>query len=854
MKKTIIFCLLFLFSTPILFAQSPCDTVLISKYLSESSRFYDEYQLEKALKSALLAHQSALQCASQSPWLKKAFLLADKCYQNLALDFTNRGFFEKSIDVSERHIALHREMGTVYPDELSKAYRNLGAAHNLSDHQKLALEAFEKSLKIRQDANPLDPLISGALENLAQLSIDMKDSTKALAYLNEWESFHRKIGKKAGLQARMNLANSWSFYHVMMGNLPAAIKVVEDTLNMYGEKIRARGGFLGTAEFQLCEMLTLAGEYERAFRYSEKNIEYFEARMQKQRGRLFSRTHYAWCYAQSARSAWNLYLQSKDTNWYQIAVRRCTKAEDEIFAMRDRDPNDGFRDWIANELGLTANITEVRNGLYRLTGEKTHMARAFEVQEAFKTFSVQQFLLETEALNWGGLPDTIYQKETAYRQSIIDLETNFFMVRNQPNADSLIAANDRELFSLRDEYSRFLNNLEQDYPEYFRLKYHSYKVTLEEVQSRLLTDNQCVLDLFIENNMVFAMLIRRDTVVWSTGRETDALWQAIDKLQLEARQFNRIQQLPESEYLNHLRSYTEAAYRVYQGLIEPVRPLLKEEVLLVPRDQLAEIPFGALLTKRETNLAKPQMWHYLDQEFIISQTYSIGLFDFIQRRRQDRKQEKNVLALAPFFQGTISNDLTMEFGSSESRDQLFKTLPHSGEEVKAIARITNGKPVLGAAATKSIFNELSPDYGIIHLATHSLSNHIHGEYSMIALQSTEKANKIDLLYARDVYNIRLTADLVVLSACETGQGQFRKDEGIVGLTRAFTCAGARNVIASLWSVNDATTKDLMIYFYEELNKGLPYNRALANAKRQFIQHQKQFAHPYFWAGFELHGR
>lgn len=78
---------------------------------------------------------------------------------------------------------------------------------------------------------------------------------------------------------------------------------------------------------------------------------------------------------------------------------------------------------------------------------------------------------------------------------------------------------------------------------------------------------------------------------------------------------------------------------------------------------------------------------------------------------------------------------------------------------------------------------------------------------------------------------------------ETALGQYRKDEGIVGLTRAFTCAGARNVVASLWSVNDESTKNLMALFYKEIKKGLPYNRALANAKRALIQENRPYAHP-----------
>ncbi len=212
--------------------------------------------------------------------------------------------------------------------------------------------------------------------------------------------------------------------------------------------------------------------------------------------------------------------------------------------------------------------------------------------------------------------------------------------------------------------------------------------------------------------------------------------------------------------------------------------------------------------------------------------------------------------MAPFFEGPISESLEIPAGdiSALIRSDIFNPLPNSGSEAQSIAQLNKGQALVGADATKANFLKKCPDYKIIHLATHSAANNVLGEYSFVALQAENSPQKIDLLYARDIYGLHLSADLVVLSACETALGQYRKDEGIVGLTRAFTCAGARNVVASLWSVNDASTKALMILFYQEIKKGLPYNQALANAKRAFIRDNRQYAHPYYWAGFILNGR
>ncbi|MBK8557785.1 MAG: CHAT domain-containing protein [Lewinellaceae bacterium] len=104
---------------------------------------------------------------------------------------------------------------------------------------------------------------------------------------------------------------------------------------------------------------------------------------------------------------------------------------------------------------------------------------------------------------------------------------------------------------------------------------------------------------------------------------------------------------------------------------------------------------------------------------------------------------------------------------------------------------------------------------------------------------------------RDLYNLSLNADLVVLSACETGIGQLQRGEGIISLARAFSYAGARSILTSMWAVNDARTKDLMIAFYKNLKKEYSKDDALRRAKNDMLSSAKtqEQAHPFYWGGF-----
>jgi CHAT domain-containing protein len=856
MRKLVFPLLFLLFSKQTLFSQHPCDTAQISAALARSYALLDQNQLEAALESATLSLQKTSGCEVAAALKEEVLLQANECYQALATDLLRRGQSNRAIDMAERSVALLRQMPAGNAEPLANAYLVLGNAQQFGGNNKLSRENLQKGLEIRKANNPLDPKISNYFSQLANNCFDQNDPQAARQYLEEWEVFHRSLGPKLAPAMRLNIATAWANYYDFVGQPARGARLLEDSLLRYGPQTGNRGLVVGIAEFTLCELFAQTGNHERSLFYAEKNVAALEARLQQQRGKLFSRSHYAWYLAQSARAAWNLHRQTSDTTYRHRAERRCEQAEREIQNLRDRATDDGFRDWIANEVGIAANLAEVRYGLYAQTGTQQHLERAFETVETSRMFAVQQFLHEAHALQWGGLPDSLHARETYFRDAVNELETNFFMVRNQPNADSLVAANDQKLFALRDAYRTFLADLEKNQPEYFRLKYSHPRIGLRQVQTEILRPGQCLLDLFIENSRVFALVVRPDTLFGMTTPFDSTLEKALEIFGNEPLRYVERQNLPEKEYLAHLQDFADAAHRVYQGLLAPIRPLLSEEVLLIPRDALANLPFGALLTQRETNMAKPQLWHFLDRELVLSQAHSAGLFHFVQNRPAARRPTRSTLALAPFFEGEISENLEIPAGdlSALTRNQIFKPLPNSGAEATAIARITRGESLVGAAATKASFIEKCADFKVLHLATHSAANDVLGEYSFVALQAQDAPQKVEMLYARDLYGLRLSADLVVLSACETALGQYRKDEGIVGLTRAFTCAGARNVVASLWSVNDASTKALMVLFYKETEKGQPYNRALANAKRAFLAQNRAYAHPYFWAGFVLNGR
>ena len=196
-------------------------------------------------------------------------------------------------------------------------------------------------------------------------------------------------------------------------------------------------------------------------------------------------------------------------------------------------------------------------------------------------------------------------------------------------------------------------------------------------------------------------------------------------------------------------------------------------------------------------------------------------------------------------------------------------MPYSAEEVQKIAGIygitlPSDTVNLRENATEKHLRKMDlTRYRILHFATHAIVGDevrwITQPALVLSLAGTDDTYD-GFLQMNEIFNLRLDADLVVLSACETGKGKLRRGEGIIGLTRAFMYAGTPSVVASLWKVNDQSTSLFMEFFYQNLKDGQSKADALQQAKKQLMQAQieiagqkRSLAAPYFWAPFILIG-
>jgi CHAT domain-containing protein len=264
-------------------------------------------------------------------------------------------------------------------------------------------------------------------------------------------------------------------------------------------------------------------------------------------------------------------------------------------------------------------------------------------------------------------------------------------------------------------------------------------------------------------------------------------------------------------------------------------------LIILPDGVLGIVPFEALVNPESEGTTFGSV-DFLIKKYQVAYDYSATLF--VNRRESKKNLEESILLCAPL--------------SFEKNEVRMVNLPASENEVKEIKYLfgMNGRADLkikGEASESFLKSDKLKQYKYLHFATHGLVDEGKPELSRIFLAPGQDED--GSLYAGEIYNLKINADLVTLSACETGLGKIAKGEGIVGLSRALQYAGANNLIVTLWQVADASTALLMVKFYDvHLHSNDPkgYHQALRQAKLHLMQ-MPEYQAPYFWAPFVLIG-
>jgi CHAT domain-containing protein len=284
---------------------------------------------------------------------------------------------------------------------------------------------------------------------------------------------------------------------------------------------------------------------------------------------------------------------------------------------------------------------------------------------------------------------------------------------------------------------------------------------------------------------------------------------------------------------------------LYKILVDPFRPLFgdRNRIQIIPDGLISQIPFEMLLEEPGKNRQVDyRSLKYLIKSFTIGYAYTSSMM----RHKNSEKYVENPSLLAI---GFTRNE------PMRSSDRIGEDLVGAEEELKALAkRFDAGKFLFGRDASESNFKSLAPDFDIIHLAIHGMGD-IQKNFAA-SLYFTPKNDSLNdgELHSYELYGLKLNALMAVLSSCESGLGRGYKGEGMVSMASAFTYSGCKNILMSLWKVNDQASIKLMDDFYARLLAGETIDGALRMAKLNYLESSDELvADPKIWAPLVAYG-
>ncbi len=507
---------------------------------------------------------------------------------------------------------------------------------------------------------------------------------------------------------------------------------------------------------------------------------------------------------------------------------------------------------LASKVILSENNLEIFEGyitlnhqLFEQTKDPKYIHQIFDLCEKSKSALLHEALQHSNALNFAGIPDSLIVKEQELKLQINSLykERESLLLTGSSETNTELLALSTKLLELRQAYQLLENKFETNYPEYFQLKFDLNTITVDEVQQKVLSKDQTLIEYFVGEKSIFILVINQDQAKVVEVKKDFPLEQWVK----DFRNSNEA-----DEFQMEIKTYCEVAHNLYNKLIAPIAADLKSQLIIIPDGVLGYLPFEALLVEPVAKAQRFKKHQYLIQDKQISYSYSTTLLKQMMERKHKFETSKQLLAFAPFFEAasTMLDSISRFIGENEIDD--LKPLPNTGEEVYGIQKIIGGDVYYKKEATEENFLDQADNYRIIHLATHGKANDQAGNFSYLAFTVQKDSIENEIVYMRDLYTLQLNADMVVLSACETGIGELQKGEGIISLARGFTYAGAKSIITSLWSVEDKCTKDIMISFYKYLDQGLTKDAALRQAKLDYINDEQTThvdAHPFYWSPF-----
>ncbi len=507
-------------------------------------------------------------------------------------------------------------------------------------------------------------------------------------------------------------------------------------------------------------------------------------------------------------------------------------------------------------------------------------ARAFDVLERSRARTLLETLAAAHIDVHQGVDPALTKQERSLQADIRAKSNRRIDLLSEQHSEQQITDVEKEISSLTTAYNEVEAQIRAGSPGYAALT-QPQPLGVEATKKELPDSNTILLEYSLGEERSYLFSVTANSLqAYVLPARSEIEKQALHVRELLTERNRAVKGESEAQKLERWRraerAYGPAAAQLGRVLLGPVAGTMKDHRLVIVADgALHYIPFAALPEPG----ALPAQPLAVKHEIVTLPSASV--LALLRQRNQSRKpapldaavladpvfekDDSRIAGLAkpPVGSQTLSSSLltrsAQDFGLERDGRLSLPRLRFSRLEADAIYRLTppgRGMEAVDFQASREA--AINPDlakYRIIHFATHGLLNSQHPELSGLVFSLVDKNGQPQdgFLGLQDIYNLNLPADLVVLSACETGLGKEISGEGLVGLTRGFMYAGATRVVASLWNVSDVATSKLMAEFYRAMEKDhMPPAAALRTAQISLLK-QPRWSHPYYWAAFQIQG-
>lgn len=738
-------------------------------------------------------------------------------YNNIGIVYSEIGKLQQAVEYLKKSIRIRENILRSDHPDIAIGYQNLGAIYSDMEEYDQAIEQYQKAKELFRDRFPDGhPELANIYANLGEAYGEKKEYDKALDfYFKDLEINERMLSADHPFIG--DTFSKVGYIYTQMGNYDQALEYFERSLEVLINNYSLENPFqdLSLSDTPYPELLltTLQFKADALHQQAEEN------------GRQ-----------RQLDLALQTYLQ---TVTFIDDLQQSLNREESKFYLRERTADiyeEGFN--VALKLLKDSGNTDYQNHLFYFAQKSRNQILLEQVQK----LGNQKF---------ARIPDSLISREQDLRSQVSRWQQQLSrMTSREATADSLerMAVQD-SLFHSKRQLQNYIQYLEESYPEYYGLKFQPPVTTIEEVQQNILVPGQSMISYFFSDESLFAMVLSSDTFevveLPADSTLTDQISQYRSGITGDA----------------NIASFSRQGHDLYKQFIAPLSDIIAgPKLLIIPDGPLHYLPFESLITNlpADSENLRPRDLSYLITSYAINYASSVGLLELQQQSETD--YSKAFLGIAPTFNHVSPSNQRVLYPDynrpvspllfNKREVQKLEKLYNQREGLLSFLRSAknNGDTVIGEDATETRFKEINLNkYRVIHLATHAFLNEEHPEQSGI-LFSAPDDREDGTLHAAEIYHLNLSAELVALSACNTGTGTLAKGEGIMGLSRAFQYAGAQNLLISLWEVDDRSTEQLMINFYKQKEQKKHPAEALRQAKLSMINNS-QYKHPKYWAPF-----